>query len=186
MMEKHLLIVLSGPSGVGKGTVVERLLQKGGYSLSISCTTRAPRAGEEDGKSYFFIDRQTFLAMAEAGGFLEYSQHFGNLYGTPRAFVEERLKTHDVILEIEVDGALRVKEAHPEALLIMLLPPSEEELRLRLFKRGTESAEKIEERCRRLSYELSKRDAYDFTVVNDDISAAVAEIEQIIAEKKAK
>ncbi|MDE6613727.1 MAG: guanylate kinase [Clostridia bacterium] len=181
---KNLLIVLSGPSGVGKGTIVERLLKSGGYSLSVSCTTRAPREGEKQGVSYFFTDRRTFESGIREGGFLEYSEHFGNLYGTPKAFVEEKLKTDDVILEIEVDGALQVKRAHPEALLIMIAPPDEGELISRLEKRGSESAEKIRERVKRMEYELSKKDEYDYTVINDNLDVAVEEIKKIIEETK--
>lgn len=177
---KNRLIVLSGPSGVGKGTIVNKLLRLGNYSLSVSCTTRAPRDGEKDGVSYFFISREQFLKTVQDGGFLEYSEHFENFYGTPKKFVEEKLKTHNVILEIEVDGALQVKKAHPEALLIMILPPSEEELRARLIGRGSESAEKIEQRIKRMDYELSKKDEYDYIVINDDLEKAVAEIEKII------
>ncbi len=183
---KNLLIVLSGPSGVGKGTIVNRLLKKGGYALSVSCTTRAPREGEKEGVSYFFTDRQSFEKKISCGGFLEYSEHFGNYYGTPKAFVESKLEKSDVLLEIEVDGALQVKKAHPEALLIMILPPSEKELRARLEKRGTESAEKIAERMSRISYELSKKDSYDYTVINGDLDTAVAEIEKIIKSEKVK
>ncbi len=183
-MMKHLLIVLSGPSGVGKGTIVKKLMQRGGYVLSVSCTTRSPREGEKNGVSYFFTDKQSFLEKASEGGFLEYSNHFGNYYGTPREFVEKSLKTHDVILEIEVDGALQVKKSYPEALLIMIVPPDADELRARLKKRGTESAEKIEERISRMNYELSKKDMYDYTVVNDDLERAVAEAEKIISMRK--
>ena len=177
---KNRLIVLSGPSGVGKGTIVNKLLRLGNYSLSVSCTTRAPRAGETDGISYFFISREEFSKEIKSGGFLEYSEHFENFYGTPKKFVEEKLKTHNVILEIEVDGALQVKRAHPEALLIMILPPSVDELRARLQGRGSESAEKIEQRIKRMDYELSKKGEYDYTVINDDLDKAVAEIEKII------
>lgn len=183
---KNLLIVLSGPSGVGKGTIVQELLKKENYALSVSCTTRQPREGEIDGKSYFFIAKEEFLKTIEKGGFLEYSNHFENYYGTPKKFVEEKLKTHSVILEIEVDGALNVKKAHPEALLIMILPPSEEELRSRLLKRGSESAQKIEERIKRMDYELSRKNLYDYCVVNGDLSAAVEEIEKIIEKEKGK
>lgn len=177
---KNRLIVLSGPSGVGKGTIVNKLLQLGNYSLSVSCTTRAPRDGEKDGVSYFFISREEFLKTIENGGFLEYSEHFGNFYGTPKKFVEEKLKTHNVILEIEVDGALQVKKSYPEVLLIMILPPGVKELRARLEKRGSESAEKIEQRLKRMDYELSKKSEYDYIVINDDLEKAVAETEKII------
>ena len=181
---KNLLIVLSGPSGVGKGTIIKKLLAKGGYALSVSCTTRAMREGETDGKSYFFISKRQFLKMIEENGFLEYSNHFENYYGTPKKFVEEQLKSRDVILEIEVDGALKGKQAYPEALLIMVLPPDVNELRNRLKKRGTESPEKIEERLKRTDYELSKKDEYDYTVINGERESCVALIENILKKEK--
>lgn len=181
---KNLLIVISGPSGVGKGTIVNELMKKGGYALSISCTTRPCREGEKDGVSYFFISQKEFLKKIEEGGFLEYSEHFGNYYGTPKAFVEKQLETHDVILEIEVDGALNVKRAHPEALLIMAVPPDKAELKARLMHRGTESEEKIASRLARVDYELSKQSLYDYIVVNDVLERAVAEIENIIKQNK--
>lgn len=181
---RNILIVLSGPSGVGKGTIVSKLLENGRYSLSVSCTTRAPRDGERDGESYFFISKEKFLEMIGAGGFLEYSNHFGNYYGTPREFVESKLESGDVILEIDVDGALRVKKAHPEAVLIMILPPDMDRLRARLVGRGAETAEKIEERLARAEYELSLKNKYDYAVVNDNLDAAVAEIEKIIEHEK--
>ena len=174
------LIVISGPSGVGKGTLVNELLKKGDYALSISCTTRAPRVGEKEGVSYFFISKQKFLSMIDEGGFLEYDNHFENYYGTPKEFVEKQLQTKNVILEIEVNGAFKVKKAYPGAILIMIAPPSIEELKSRLVGRGTESAEDIEGRLARLEYELSQSDKYDYTVINDDLQRSVAEIEQII------
>lgn len=180
---KNKLIVLSGPSGVGKGTIVNKLLQKGGFALSVSCTTRPPRTGEADGVSYFFISREKFESDIKSGGFLEYSNHFDNYYGTPKAFVEQQLKTHNVLLEIDVDGALQVKRSHPEALLIFILPPDGEKLKARLTNRGSETEESINNRLSRLSYELSKKDGYDFIVVNDVLDEAVAEIEKIINSK---
>ena len=138
------LIVISGPSGVGKGTIVNELLKKGDYALSISCTTRPPRRGEKEGISYFFISREKFEAMIEEDGFLEYDNHFDNYYGTPKDFVQKQLQTKNVILEIEVNGALNAKRSYPEAILIMILPPNFEELKARLTGRGTESPEKIE------------------------------------------
>lgn len=171
---------MSGPSGVGKGTIVNELLKRGNYALSVSCTTRPPREGETDGKSYFFISKEEFLKNIREGGFLEYSVHFENYYGTPKKFVENRLEESDVILEIEVDGALSVKKAIPEAVLIMILPPSEQELRKRLEGRGTESEEKIAGRIKRMRYEISKKDEYDYVVVNDDLEAAVCRIQKII------
>ncbi len=180
---KNKLIVLSGPSGVGKGTIVNKLLEKGNFTLSVSCTTRPPRHGEKDGVSYFFIDKQKFESEIKRGGFLEYSNHFGNFYGTPKAFVEEKLKECNVILEIEVDGALQVKRSHPEALLIMIAPPDAAELSARLEKRGSETKESIANRLSRMDYELSKQNEYDYVVVNDVLERAVGEIESIINDK---
>ncbi len=181
---KHLLLVLSGPSGVGKGTVVKQLLKRGNYSLSVSCTTRSPRAGEKDGEAYFFIGKDEFLETIERGGFLEYSNHFENYYGTPEKFVQDKLETSDVILEIEVDGALQVKKSHPAAVLIMILPPSVDELRARLKKRGSETSDKIEERIKRMDYEISKKSQYDYVVINDDLNKTVEEIENIIEKER--
>ncbi len=180
------LIVISGPSGVGKGTIVKLLTEKLGCALSVSCTTRPPRTGEVDGKSYFFITKEKFLKLIEENGLLEYSEHFENYYGTPRAFVEETLRFSDVILEIEVDGALQVKKAYPEALLILVVPPDMQALNERLYGRGTENAPHIQERISRAEYELSKKNEYDFTVVNDVLEDAVAEITEIIKSRKYK
>lgn len=180
-MSKGKLLVLSGPSGVGKGTVVNELLKRRPKAaLSVSCTTRAPREGERDGISYFFITKDEFRDKISKNGFLEYSEHFGNFYGTPRAFVEEKLKGGDVILEIEVDGALQVKKSHPEAVLVMLLPPNMDELKRRLSGRGTEDKEKIAARLARVEYELGKKELYDYIVINDDLEEAVTEIESIL------
>ena len=182
---KGVLAVISGPSGVGKGTIVAELMKKNKRTaLSVSCTTRAPREGEADGISYFFISKQTFLKMVDEGGFLEYSEHFDNFYGTPRFFVEEKLKTHDVILEIEVDGALNVKKVYPQAVLIMVAPPSRDELVRRLKGRGTEDEEVILKRLARADYELSKSEQYDYLVINDDLDQAVEKISEIIESER--
>ena len=181
----NVLAVISGPSGVGKGTVIKRMFEMcPALCESVSCTTRPPREGEQDGREYFFITHARFEEMIQRGELLEYSSHFGNYYGTPRAFVEQKLKTCDVILEIDVDGALQVKAAHPSAVLIMILPPSMEELERRLKLRGTESDEKIAQRLARAGYELSKKDKYDYCVVNDDVDRAAERILNIIREEK--
>ena len=178
---KNLLVVLSGPSGVGKGTIAKKLIKRNeNYFLSVSCTTRAPRNGEVDEKDYFFITKQDFIDKIDNDGFLEYSNHFENYYGTPKDFVLEKLKSHDVILEIDVNGGLNVKKNFENALLIMILPPSNEELKNRLIKRKTESLSKIELRMKRIEYELSKKGEYDFIVINDDLGETVKEIENII------
>ncbi|MBR4943062.1 MAG: guanylate kinase, partial [Clostridia bacterium] len=133
-----------------------------------------------DGKDYHFITREEFMRRVENDGFLEYNVHFKSCYGTPKPFVVENLKTKHVLLEIEVDGALKVKEAMPDCVMVMILPPSVEELRERLFKRGTEAKEKIEERLARFDYELSKKDEYQYVIVNDDLSEAVDKLSAIL------
>lgn len=180
-MNKGILLVISGPSGVGKGTIVKELLKlRPNTSVSVSCTTREARDGEVDGKSYFFISRRKFKAMIAAGGFLEYSEHFDNLYGTPKKFVDDKLKEGDVILEIDVNGALAVKEKMPSAVLIMIAPPNKQELYARLRGRGTEGEDVIARRIDRADYELSKAPLYDYTVINDDLYEAVGEVVKIL------
>ncbi|MBQ3597542.1 MAG: guanylate kinase [Clostridia bacterium] len=182
---RNVLFVISGPSGVGKGTIAKKLVERNSqFALSISCTTRSPRPGEKDGIDYFFISKQEFQNKIDNNGLLEYSNHFENFYGTPRQFVEEKLKTHDVLLEIDVNGGLKVKEEFPQALLIMILPPSIEEIRNRLIKRSTESIQKIDLRMQRIKYELEKKSLYDFSVVNDKLITAVEKIEEYIKLQK--
>ena len=178
---KHKLMVVSGPSGVGKGTIVKTLIKRRSDVVeSVSCTTRAPREGETHGKEYFFLTKEEFLERLEKQDFLEYDEHFGNYYGTPISFVEEMLKTKSVILEIDVVGALNVKKRLPEAVLVMIVPPSVEELKRRLEGRETETAEQIENRLSRLEYELSQKEKYDFVVINDDLEQAISEVEAIL------
>ncbi len=184
---RNLLIVLSGPSGVGKGTIAKELVNRDeNIRLSISCTTRSPRDGELDGREYFFISKEEFLSKKEHNGFLEYSEHFENMYGTPRDFVEESLKNKDVLLEIDVNGGLKIKEVFPEALLIMITPPSLEEIKNRLIKRSTETLDKINLRMQRIEYELEKQKDYDYSVINDDLNEAIEQIQQIIKVEKEK
>ena len=182
---RNVLIVLSGPSGVGKGTIAKQLVERNkNISLSISCTTRKPRDGEKNGKDYFFIEKEQFLSKIEKDGFLEYSNHFENYYGTPKDFVLDKLSSSDVLLEIDVNGGLNVKKSFPDAVLIMITPPSVSELERRLVNRNTESIEKIKLRLQRIDYELEKSNLYDYTVVNDDLSAAIEQVEKIINNEK--
>ncbi len=182
---RNLLIVLSGPSGVGKGTIAKELVRRNPeILLSVSCTTRQPRAGEQHGREYYFITKQEFSERIKNDGFLEYSEHFENSYGTPKDFTLKGLENNDVLLEIDVNGGLRVKENYPEALLIMVQPPSLEELENRLLKRNTESLEKIKARMERIAYETEQGKSYDYTVINDNLTVAVEQIEEIIKAEK--
>ncbi len=184
---RNILLVLSGPSGVGKGTIAKLLVERNkNLSLSISCTTRAPRFGELNGREYFFIEKQDFKDKIQNDGFLEYSEHFENYYGTPKDFVLNSLENSDVLLEIDVNGGLNVKKSFPEAVLVMVAPPSIEEIRNRLIKRQTESIEKINLRMERIGYELEKSKDYDYTVINDELKTAVQDIEKIIEKEKNK
>lgn len=184
---RNVLFIISGPSGVGKGTIAKKLIERNpNFALSISCTTRLPREGEINGREYFFIDKTEFLSTVENDGFLEYSNHFENYYGTPKQFVFNKLIENDVLLEIDVNGGLNVKKSFNDAVLIMITPPSIEELRNRLIKRGTETLEKINMRISRLEFELSKKDEYDYVVENDDLVLAIEKIEEIIRKEKNK
>ena len=178
---KHVLMAVSGPAGVGKGTIVKTIIQRREDVVeSVSCTTRLPREGEIDGKHYFFITKEEFLRRIEEKDFLEYDEHFGNYYGTPRSFVEKTLQTKSVILEIDVVGALNVKKVFPECVLVMIAPPSVEELKRRLIGRGSEDEKSLKTRLARLDFELSQKDKYDYFIVNDDLETAILEVEQII------
>ena len=181
-MHKGVLIVLSGFSGAGKGTLVKRLRETyDNYALSISMTTRAPRENEEDGVHYFFSTREQFEQKIAENGFIEYACYCENYYGTPKAYVEEQIAAgKDVILEIELQGALKVKEQFPDSLLLFVTPPSAEELERRLVGRGTESREVIDMRLARAYEESEGMEAYDYIVVNDELDRCVEEIHMLV------
>ncbi len=178
-----MLVVLAGPSGVGKGTIVERLVARDpGLWESVSYTTRPPRPGEVDGVDYHFVSRAEFEALRDAGGFLEWFEVFGDLKGTPRGPVEDRLAAgEDVLLEIDVQGALKVREVFPEAVLVFVEPPSPEELRRRLTARGTESAAALDARLAAAAEEEAQARKFDAIVVNDDVERAVEQVAGILA-----
>ncbi len=182
MKHKGILIVVSGFAGTGKGTLMKELLTNyDNYALSVSATTRAPRAGEEDGVSYFFLTKEKFEQMIEQGELLEYAQYVENYYGTPKAYVEKQLEEgKDVILEIEIQGALKIKEKFPDALLVFVMPPSADELKRRLVGRGTETPEVINARLKRAVEESQGIEQYDFIAVNDDLETCTRELHEII------
>ena len=187
-MSKGVLTVVSGFSGAGKGTVMKRLIQKyDDYALSISVTTRNPREGERDGIEYFFKTKEEVETMIENDEFLEYARYVDNYYGTPRFYVEEMLaKGKNVILEIEIQGAMQIKAKNPEAVLVFVTPPSFEELRNRLVGRGTETADVIESRLRRASEEAEGMPSYDYILVNDQVEDCVDRLHQIILSERAR
>lgn len=181
-MSRGLLIVLSGPSGVGKGTVCSVLRQKqNDLVYSVSATTRVARQGEIDGINYFFKTREQFQDMIARDALLEYAEYVGNYYGTPRDFVERTLASgKDIILEIEVQGALKVKEKFPQGVFVFLVPPSLDELKCRITGRGTENSDVIDSRMSVAVQEMSLIHYYDYAVVNDQIDAACHRIQSII------
>lgn len=186
-MNKGLLIVVSGPAGSGKGTVNAHLLATGDYVFSVSATTRAPRPGETNGVNYHFISKEDFIGRIERGDMLEYTEYCGNFYGTPKKEAEDVLKSgKNLILEIEVEGAENVKKKYPDAVLILLLPPSYSVQEQRLRGRGTETEEKIRERLARAKEEILHADSYDYVVYNHDGKADVAadEIKAIVTAEK--
>ncbi len=186
MDKKGHLIVLSGFSGVGKGTVSKLLVKEYGYHLSISATTRAPREGEVDGREYFFVSKEEFLKSVEENGFIEHAQYVNNYYGTPRSFVEEKLAAGEsVILEIEVQGALAIKEQYPDAILIFVTAASANQLKERLIGRGTETMEVIQNRLSRAVEEGAFMDQYQYIVCNEDgkIEQCMEDIHNIIETK---
>ena len=182
MEKKGILIVISGFSGAGKGTLVRGLLRRyDEYALSVSMTTREPRPGEQEGVDYFFTDRAHFEETIARDGLVEYAQYCGNYYGTPRAYVEEQLSAgRNVILEIEMQGALKIKEKFPESLLLFVTPPSVAELERRLTGRGTEKPEVIARRLARAAEESEGVEAYDYIVVNDRLEECAEEIHMLV------
>ena len=183
MKRKGILIVVSGFSGSGKGTLMKRLLSQypDTYVLSISATTRAPRKGEEHGREYFFISKDEFEKMIVKGELIEYARYVENYYGTPRVYVEQKLdEGKDVILEIEIQGALKVKQAFPDTLLLFVTPPNAAELEKRLVGRGTETMDVIRSRLDRACEEAEGMDSYDYLIVNDELEACVSQMHEII------
>lgn len=180
--DKGILMIISGFSGAGKGTVVKELLEKySNYALSISATTRQPREGEQEGISYFFKTTEEFEQMIQEERFIEYARYVGNYYGTPKDYVQSQLEAgKDVILEIELQGALKVKEQFPETVLVFLTPPTAKELEKRLVGRGTEDAQTIEKRMSRAYEEAFYMDKYTYVVVNDTLEECVREIHGIV------
>lgn len=181
-MDRGILIVLSGFSGSGKGTIVKELVSRyPNYALSISMTSRAPRPGEQHGREYFFASREEFEQTIKDNGFVEYASYCGNYYGTPRAYVEEQLSLgHDVILEIEIQGAMKVKKQFPDAILLFVMPPSAQVLYERLVGRGTETPEVIRQRMQRAVQESEGIENYDYIIVNDDLTESVRNMHGVV------
>jgi guanylate kinase len=174
------VLVVTGPSGVGKGTLIKRLLERvPGLTLSVSATTRPPRPGEVDGRDYHFLSDEEFEKRLVGGEFLEHAMYAGNHYGTPRSEIERA--PDGLVLEIEVEGARQVRERLPEALQVFIAPPSPEALRERLLKRGTDSDEQMRRRLARAEEELAARSEFKHVIVNDDLDKAVAELERLVA-----
>ena len=186
-MKKGRLIVVSGFSGAGKGTVIKRLREKYDYSLSISATTRAPREGEEDGREYYFKTVDEFMSLIDYNGLIEWAQYVDNYYGTPRKFVEEEIAAgKNVILEIEVQGAMNIKSQYPDAILIFISTKDIETLRERLTNRGTETPEVINKRIARAAEEAKSMESYEYIVINDDLEECVDTVHSIVVSQACK
>lgn len=188
MTNKGILYVISGPSGVGKGTICQQLVERNkNISVSVSATTRAPRPIDRDGVTYFFKTKEEFRSMIDADKFLEWAIYNDNYYGTPADPVDEKLNSgKDVILEIEVQGALKVMERRPDAVSVFIAPLSEEVLYERLRTRGTETEEQIEKRVNAAKAEMEQKDKYDYIVINDVLETAICDIENIMKNEKEK
>ncbi len=178
---KGLLIVISGPSGAGKGTVCKELMKKYNYNISISATTRSPREGEVDGVNYHFLDKKSFEEKLSRNEFLEYAQVYGNYYGTLKKGVEDELNNgNNIILEIDIQGTLQVQKVYKNAVYIFLLPPSINELKNRILKRGSETESSFNLRFSSVGEELKYMNSYDYAVINDDLDSAVEKVHSII------
>ena len=186
-MEEGMLLIISGPSGSGKGSITKKLQPENGFAVSMSMTTRAPRPGEVDGRDYIFASVDEFKTLRDSGGFLEHAAFSGNFYGTPLSYVTQKIgEGRTVVLEIDVAGALQVKKIYPDAVLIFLMPPTFGELRARLEARGTEDEAEIDRRFRRAWEEVAVLPKYDYLVINDAIDRALEEINLIVAAEKLK
>ncbi|MBP5580359.1 MAG: guanylate kinase [Ruminococcus sp.] len=186
-MNKGRLIVFSAPSGCGKGTMLEEILKDKSFALSVSATTRAPREGEKDGVNYHFLTREDFEQRIADGKFIEHAEYCQNLYGTLSSEVDGRLEQGlNVILEIEPQGAMKIREKRPDAIFIFVVPPSVNELRRRLKKRGTETDEVIEERVSKAAWEISQAEKYDYVIVNDALEDAISDFFAVIRGEQLK
>ena len=185
-MKRGVLVIVSGPSGVGKGTILKKVIEENkNMKFAISATTRKPRLGEEEGKNYFFKTKEEFEKMIDRGELLEWVNYCGNFYGKPKKYIEETLKLgYDVIVEVEVEGAKNIKKSYPDSLLIFIVPPSFEDLEQRLRNRGTETDDVIENRIKRAKEEIKKASSYDYQIVNNDVDEAVCELVKKVDAKK--
>ena len=187
MKDKGILIVVSAPSGCGKGTILAEVLKDEKFFYSVSATTRSPRPGETDGVNYHFLKKEQFEELIASGGMLEYAQYCDNYYGTPKEKVMEKLNEgKHVVLEIEVQGAMQIREKCPEAVFIFIAPPSVGELRNRLSGRGTETAEVIEKRVSEAAHEISFADRYDYVIVNDVLEEAIEDFRTVVRAEELK
>jgi len=174
------LYIISGPSGVGKDTIIKEFLKTNkNFVMNVTYTTREPRPKEINGISYYFITRDEFINKIEHGDFVEYDEHFGNLYGTSKSVLEAALENNNAIAVLDVNGALNIKQIFPDAVLIMVVPPSVEELKKRLDLRRSENGDEIKIRMARIEYELSKQKLYDYVIINETIESSVKELERI-------